>query len=226
MAAKPRPSGAPAVAIQGCAGSFSHEAAERLCGAGIRIVECDSFAATLDALVDGRVARIVLPVENTVLGPLPTVRELLSGAPVRETGGLDLPVRHCLVVPGAAAIRIRRVASHPVALAQCRRFLRARPDWSALSTEDTAGAVRDLAAGRLPVDAAIASARAARLYGCRVLRSGIQDDPRNVTRFVVLERESATAPEPDRRISRTALAAGRPPDRRGPDPCSPSAPPR
>ncbi len=184
-------------AIQGCAGSYSHEAAERAFGAVIRILECGSFGEAVQALVGGRATSAILPIENTILGPLPAVRELLARTLVHETGRVEVAVEHCLVGrSGADGRRIRRVASHPAALAQCRRFLGAHSNWVALPTEDTAGAVRALAADRLPADAAIASARAARLYGCRVLRRGIQDDARNVTRFAVLERRPGASDQP------------------------------
>ena len=217
----------PVVAIQGCPGSFSHDAAERAFGPDVRIVECDSFPAAVDALVEGPATRLVLPVENTILGPIPGVRQLLSRAAVRETGAVDLAVRHCLVARSTmAAGRIRRIASHPAALDQCRGFLDARPEWSAFPVDDTAGAVRDLAAGRLPAEAAIASARAARMYGCRILLGGIQDDARNITRFLVLERDREAASRGERGVRSAAFAAVRPRGRTAPDPCSPSAPPR
>lgn len=182
------------VAIQGCAGSYSHEAAQRAFGADVRILECGSFVNVLEALLDGRVPSAVLPIENTILGRLAATRELLARAPVRETGRVEMPVEHCLVVGALAnSRRIRRVASHSAALAQCRRFLRAHPSWATICADDTAGAVRALAGGRLPADAAIASARAARLYGCRVLWRGIQDTAANITRFTVLERRAGAA---------------------------------
>lgn len=217
----------PVVAIQGCPGSFSHDAAEQAFGPDVRVLECRSFADAVGALVEGRAPRLVLPVENTILGPIPGVRQLLSRAAVRETGAVDLPVRHCLVVRSTTlAGRIRRIASHPAALDQCRGFLDARPGWSTVPVDDTGGAVRDLAARRLPADAAIASARAARMYGCRILLHGIQDDARNVTRFVVLERDGDTASSPEAEVRPTALAAARPRARTAPGPCSPSVPRR
>lgn len=182
------------VAIQGCAGSYSHEAAQVAFGQGVRILECDSFVDVIEALLDGRAPSAVLPIENTILGRLAATRRLLARAPVRETGRVEVPVEHCLVVGATANSRhIRRVASHSAALAQCRQFLRAHSSWATICADDTAGAVRALAGGRLPADAAIASARAARLYGCRVLWRGIQDMSANITRFTVLERDPGVA---------------------------------
>jgi prephenate dehydratase len=85
---------------------------------------------------------------------------------------------------------IRRVASHAVALAQCRRFFAERPQVEAVTAYDTAGAVQDLMKGGLATQGAIASRLAAQLYGAQVLLEGIEDDPENYTRFLLLAREA------------------------------------
>ena len=87
---------------------------------------------------------------------------------------------------------IRRVASHPVALAQCRRFFAERPQVEAVTAYDTAGAVQDLMKGGLATQGAIASRLAAELYGAQVLLDGIEDDPENYTRFLLLAREAGS----------------------------------
>lgn len=177
------------VAIQGYAGSYSHAAAERVFGRGARILACERFADVFAALADGRADRIVVPIRNTVLGPIEVSRALVAGARLDAVAEVELSVQHCLIVrPDTRLAGVRRVASHPAALGQCRRFLESRPRWTAVAASDTAGAVRDLADGRLPAEAAIASARAARLYGCRILRRGVQDSADNVTTFTALRR--------------------------------------
>src|SRR5207249_6342653 len=101
---------------------------------------------------------------------------------------------------------IRRVASHPVALAQCRRFFATHPDLVAVPAYDTAGSVRDLMAdrpaadARLAADAAIASSLAAELYGGTVLEEGLEDHAENYTRFLLVAREPAP-PELARKTS-------------------------
>jgi prephenate dehydratase len=99
-------------------------------------------------------------------------------------------IHHCLIVrPGTDLFDIHRVASHPVALAQCRRFFATHPGLVAVPSYDTAGSVRNLIAGSENADAAIASALAADLYGGEVLAEGLEDHAENYTRFLVVARE-------------------------------------
>lgn len=187
------------VTIQGEAGSFSHDAAMAWFGPHVEIRTCMTFAGLFEALAVGRAMRAVVPVENTLVGPIREVVALLPRASARSSGEIRLRVDHCLIVAresaGACGIDridgggqgIRRVASHPMALAQCAAFLRAHPGWEQVETPDTAGAVRALAEGRLAVDAVIASRRAAERYGCRVVYEAVQDEQVNFTTFLVLE---------------------------------------
>lgn len=189
------------VAIQGEEGSYSHEAAVAWFGTGVEILACDSFRGVFEAVAAGRIERAVVPVENTIVGPIGESLALLDRGHLRTMGEIPLRVDHCLVVADGDAdsspehdeARIRRVASHPIALAQCARFLSARPGWQTTETADTAGAAQALAAGRLRADAVIASRAAAERYGCRVVRAAIQDEAVNITHFLVLEAR-ATAP--------------------------------
>lgn len=175
-----------AVAIQGEAGSFSHDAAAALFGPRVEILTCATFPAVFEALAGGRATRAVVPIENTIVGPIGETGALLERAGARTTGETRLRVDHCLIVADETSV-VRRVASHPMALAQCAGFLRANPAWESVETLDTAGAVRALADGRLAADAVIASRGAAERYGCRVLREAIQDETANFTTFLVLE---------------------------------------
>jgi len=92
------------------------------------------------------------------------------------------------------------VASHPVALAQCRRFFATHPDVVPVPAYDTAGSVRDLMAGRVAADAAIASSLAAELYGATVLQTDLEDHAENYTRFLMVARDPAP-PELARKTS-------------------------
>lgn len=193
------------VAIQGEGGSYSHEAAAARFGARVSILPCSTFPAVFAALAAGRARRAVVPVENTIVGPIGETVALLKRSTVRRSGETRLQVDHCLIVANetGGTDAIRRVASHPMALAQCVGLLRANPDWEAIETPDTAGAVRALAEGCLAADAVIASRRAAELYGCRVVRRAIQDEAANFTTFVILERRGRLeARSPRRRTVR------------------------
>lgn len=189
------------VAIQGEGGSYSHEAAMKWFGPGVDVLPCPTFPAVFAALAAGRAQRAVVPIENTIIGPIGESVALLQRSPVLRSGETRLQVDHCLIVADATGgtDTIRRVASHPMALAQCAGFLRTNPGWEPIEAADTAGAARALAEGRLAADAVIASRRAAERYGCRVLRRAIQDEAANFTTFVILESRGYLAARLPRR---------------------------
>lgn len=175
------------VAIQGERECYSHDAARRALGPDVDVRSCGTFADVFDALAAGRTSLACVPVDNTILGPIAETRGLIEATGARPVGSARVTVRHCLIVRrDQDPARIRRIASHPAALAQCRRFLEARPDWTAVTAADTAGSVRALAEGTIEAEAAIASRRAAGRYGCRVALEGIQDAATNLTRFLVV----------------------------------------
>jgi prephenate dehydratase len=180
-----------AVAIQGEAGSFSHAAAREVLGADVRLVPCATFEDLFRAVESGQATRGVVPIENSLAGSVYEAYDALGAHALHVVGETQVRVRHCLVVrPGTPLGDVRRVASHPVALAQCRRFFLEHPTVAAVPAYDTAGSVRDLLADRLDANAAIGSALAATLYGGEVLLEGLEDHPENYTRFLVV------APEP------------------------------
>src|SRR5947199_204363 len=160
-----------AVAIQGEAGSFSHAAALQAFGPQIRLVPRPSFEDLFRNVEAGEAARGVVPIENSLAGSVHENYDLLGAHALHVVGEAQVRVRHCLIArPGTALAAIHRVASHPVALAQCRRFFAAHPDIAPVPAYDTAGSVRDLMGGGHEADAAIASSLAAELYGAVVLR--------------------------------------------------------
>jgi prephenate dehydratase len=180
-----------AVAIQGEAGSFSHAAAQDVLGADVRLVPCPTFEDLFRAVESGQATRGVVPIENSLAGSVYEAYDALGAHALHVVGETQVRVRHCLVVrPGTPLDDVRKVASHPVALAQCRRFFLEHPTVAAVPAYDTAGSVRDLLADRLDANAAIGSALAATLYGGEVLLEGLEDHPENYTRFLVV------APEP------------------------------
>src|SRR5204863_320436 len=195
------------VAIQGEAGSFSHAAALQALGPAIRLVPCPSFEDLFRAVERGDAARGTVPIENSLAGSVHENYDLLGAHALHVVGETQVRVRHCLIArPGTERAAIRRVASHPVALAQCRRFFTEHPEVMPVPAYDTAGSVRDLMAGRpaadarLAADAAIASSLAAQLYGATVLQEGLEDHAENYTRFLVVARDPAP-PELARKTS-------------------------
>ena len=178
------------VAIQGEEGSFSHQAALGLLGNDVKIVPRQSFETLFEAAASGAADRAVVPIENSLHGSIHENYDRLKNRPLHIVGETQLRIRHCLLArPGSSLASIRRVASHPVALAQCRTFFAERPQIEAVAAYDTAGSVRDLLRDGMATQAAIASRLAAELYGAQVLMEGIEDDPQNFTRFLLLSRE-------------------------------------
>jgi prephenate dehydratase len=183
------------VAIQGERGSFSHQAAVALMGEDVRLHPRPTFEALFEAVERGEAERGLLPIENSLAGSIHENYDRLKAAPLHIVGETQLRVRHCLIArPGASLGTIRRVASHPVALAQCRGFFAARPHIEAVTAYDTAGSVRDLLRpDGMATQGAIASRLAAEIYGAQVLMEGIEDDPQNYTRFLLLACQPAPA---------------------------------
>lgn len=181
-----------AVAIQGEAGSFSHAAALAALGTDIQLLPCPSFDELFRAVESRAVSRGLVPIENSLAGSVHENYDLLGAHTLHVVAETQVRVRHCLIArPGTALGEVRRVASHPVALAQCRRFFAAHSEITPVPAYDTAGSVRDLMANTVPADAAIASSLAAELYGGVVLLEDLEDHAENYTRFLVVSREPA-----------------------------------
>src|SRR6267378_5645125 len=181
------------VAVQGEAGSFSHAAALETYGPTIRLVPCPTFVELFRSVESGRATRGMVPIENTLAGSVHENYDLLSAHELHVVAEAELRIRHCLIAPPRTSrTNVRRVASHPVALAQCRRFFTTNPELVAVAAYDTAGSVRDLMAGTVEAEAAIASRLAAELYGAAVLEEGLEDHAENYTRFLVIARDPAS----------------------------------
>jgi prephenate dehydratase len=174
------------IAIQGERGSFS-EAAARNLTADITIVPCRSFEDVFAAVASGRAQAAVVPIENSLAGSVLRTYELLGEAGLEIAGETLLRIQLNLIGrPGATVDSIRRVLSHPVALAQCQRFLAEHPLMEAVATYDTAGSVKLVMEGSGEREAAIAGQVAAEIYGAEVLAADIEDHARNYTRFLFL----------------------------------------
>ncbi|HUG53217.1 MAG TPA: prephenate dehydratase [Vicinamibacteria bacterium] len=181
------------VAIQGERGSFSHAAVLDLLGYDWMPQPHATFDSAFQAVVDGKAERALIPVENSLAGSIHENYDRLRALPLHIVGETQLRIRQCLIArPGTSLGIVRRVASHPVALAQCRQFFADRPQIEAVATYDTAGSVMALLRDGPATQAAIGPALAASLYGGQILLEGIEDDPENYTRFLLLARDSVT----------------------------------
>ena len=175
------------VAFQGERGAFGEEAVARLLGAGVRAVPRPTFDALFSSVEDGVADCVVAPVENTLAGPVARVRELLGASGLRVEGEVVLRISQCLIAcRGAKLSDLREVESHLVALAQCMRFFEEHPHIAAVESDDTAASVRRVVERGDARRAAIASERAARLYGGVILRAHVEDSRENYTRFLLL----------------------------------------
>ena len=176
------------IAYQGELGAFSEAAARRV-NASADLVPCRSFEEVFSAVNAGPAAYGVLPIENSIGGSIHRNYDLLVEQQLPIVGEVELPVVHqLLAMPGAAMPNLRRIYSHPQALAQCERFLRTLTGIEIVATYDTAGSAKLVAAARLTDAAAIASARAGEVFGLVALADGIQDFDDNITRFIVVGR--------------------------------------
>jgi len=176
------------IAYQGEPGAFS-EAASRQVTPGAEPVPCKAFEDVFAAVATGACALGVLPIENSIGGSIHRNFDLLLQHDLTIVGEVEVPVvHHLLALPGTSLDQIRRVYSHPQALAQCDRFLRTLKNVEVIATYDTAGSAKLVADGKMTDAAAIASARAAQVFGLEALKSSIQDFEHNVTRFLVVSQ--------------------------------------
>ena len=199
------------VAFQGELGAFSEQAVRALVGAEAETLPCHALRDVFTAVEAGEAERGVIPVENSRAGTIRESYDLLFEFPLRITGEVAVRVEQCLLAPpGQTLDRIRRVYSHPQALAQCEAFVR-ELGAEAIAVYDTAGSAASLARSPEPGSAAIASAAAAGIYGLEILAQGIQRDPDNTTRFYVVGPASA-AVAPGTGDDRTVVALALPDD--------------
>jgi prephenate dehydratase len=182
------------IAFQGERGAFSEEAALKLAGEDVTLVPRPTFDATFAAVTDGVADFVLAPIENSLAGSVHRSFDLLVESNLQIIGEVIIPIVHNLIaVPGARFERITVVESHPVALAQCERFFSAHLRIKRVPAEDTAGSVREMIRRGDPACAAIASKRAAEIYGGAILREHLEDDRENYTRFLLLAPERQAA---------------------------------
>jgi prephenate dehydratase len=171
------------VAFQGERGAYGEMAALQYFPRA-RLVPEKSFQDVFDAASGGAADYAVVPVENSIEGSVNEIYDLLLQTRMAVIGEVYQRVRHCLIA-NKGAKKIRYVYSHPQALAQCRGYLQ-RKNLEPVPAYDTAGSAKMIKEGRMLDSAAIASRRAAELYGMEILDEGIEDRKNNYTRFLVL----------------------------------------
>ncbi len=180
------------VAFQGEQGAYSESAVYQFFGNDTRVKACNDFKDVFDSVCAGEAGFGVVPVENSLEGSITQNYDLFLRYDLKVCAEVIVKVEHCLIAnPGTALEDIKVVYSHPQALGQCRNFLE---DFGRelIPTYDTAGSVKMIKEKNLRNAAAIASERAASIYGMNILANDIADNPENYTRFFVLSIEDAT----------------------------------
>ncbi len=179
------------VAFQGEHGAYSEEAVHQYLGAEVETIPCKTIREVFNLAEVEEVEYGVVPVENSIEGSIYETYDLLLTSSVKVVGEVSLRIIHCLIaLPSTELKDVKIVYSHPQALAQCKGFL-ASLGVETMITYDTAGSVRLIREKELKDAAAIASEKAAQMYGMKILAKGIEDYGRNYTRFFIISRRDA-----------------------------------
>lgn len=176
------------IAIQGQIGSFHDVAAHRFFeGEEIELICCDTFEDVFAKMKQDSSVIALVAIENTIAGSLLHNYELLRDSGMQIVGEHKLRISHSIMcMPDEDWADLFEVNSHPVALMQCRDFLKRHPELKVVETDDTAGSAKDISEKNLRGHAAICSKFAAPLYGMKVLEEEIETNKHNFTRFLVL----------------------------------------
>ncbi|GHV93701.1 hypothetical protein AGMMS50293_00210 [Spirochaetia bacterium] len=180
------------VAFSGESGAFAEQALMRAFGEDAKRIQTDGFKAVFDAVLDGSACAGVIPVENSLAGSVHENYDLFLRYPdIAMVGELKLRIVHCLIADGRAELdSIRVIRSHPQGFAQCKDFLDKHPDWELEPFNNTATAVASIVREGAVKVAAIAGEAAAIAHGLKVLKEGIETNPLNYTRFVIISRRT------------------------------------
>ena len=188
------------VAFQGEPGAYSEQAVFNYFG-DVETQPCESFDVVFDSVVSDACEFGLIPIENSLAGSIHQNYDLLLRHDLHIVGEYPLRVQHCLIaLPGVKKEDIKKAISHPQALGQCTAYLRVR----GIKTEsayDTAGSVKMLKESEARDTAAIASRRAAEIYGMQILEEGIEDNSENYTRFLAISKKAAEKPEGESKTS-------------------------
>ena len=189
---------APATVVySGVPGSFSHKACMQFFGNEVPLRNSSSFREVFTLVDSEQAAFGVVPVENSLTGSIHENYDLLLEYDLKIVGELTLRIKHNLLGhPNAPIDGLEKIYSHPQAFQQCREYLEKNPVWDLVACKDTATAVLRVKDGADPKEAAIAGEGADQVAGMAILKEGIETNPRNFTRFVVISRnESLPGPQ-------------------------------
>jgi chorismate mutase/prephenate dehydratase len=179
------------VAFQGERGAYSESAVYTFFGATADVKPCRDLTEVFESVNKQEAQFGVVPVENSLEGSVNQTYDLFLTYSLNVCGEIIIRISHCLIAnPNTSLEAVKTVYSHPQALAQCRSFLE-RLGRELIPTYDTAGSVKMLKEKGLKEAAAVASEKAAEIYGMKILAREIEDNPENYTRFFVLSKEDS-----------------------------------
>ncbi|MFR9538403.1 MAG: prephenate dehydratase [Rikenellaceae bacterium] len=176
------------ITIQGVEGCY-HEVAARnfFSGEEVSVVPCATFGKLFDTMADDRSLLGIAAIENTIAGSLLQNHELLSNSRLKIIGEEKIRISHVVaVMPGQGIDDVKEVHSHPIALMQCGKWLKAHPEIKVVESDDTAESAKIIAEHKIMGQAAICSQWAAELYGLEIIDRAIETNPHNFTRFLIL----------------------------------------
>lgn len=180
------------VAIQGTLGSFHDQAAALLLGKDIELIECASFSDTFEAFDTRDADYAVVAVENTIYGPINSNFKLIEDYFCKVIDEVSIQIElHLLALPGVALEDIEEIHSHPIAIAQCERFLGQFAHAKVQNSQNTAFAAKEIAEKGFTNRAAIANSACAELYGLNILTGPVQNEKEDYTRFLLVQSASA-----------------------------------
>ncbi len=182
------------VAFQGERGAFSEQAGLVFFGDKMKPVPLWTFEEVFKSVKKGNVDFGVIPIENSLYGSIHQNYDLLQKYNVYIVGEVKLRIKHYLLANyGVKLSDVRKIYSHPQALAQCENFLRELKNVEIIPVYDTAGSAKMIKENKILDAAAIAGKQASRYYGLKILKSGIENHQKNFTRFLILSRERILA---------------------------------
>jgi len=187
------------IAIQGIKGSFHHIVANKYFGEAIELVECMSFTDIPPLLNEGKVDSAVMAIENSIAGAILPNYALIDEFDLSIKGEVYINIHHHLMaLKGQSLDDIKEVWSHPMALLQCRKFFRNRPEIKLIEEKDTAEVAKRIQTDKIKGVAAVASKMAADMYDLQVLKDDIQTIKNNSTRFFILKKNNDSPYHPSK----------------------------
>lgn len=175
------------IGIQGVQGSFHHLVAQEYFGTNVKVLECMSFHELVHSLVAGDSQEIVMAIENSIVGSILPNYALIDEHDLKVVGEHYIPINmNLMALPGQDISSIKKVASHPMALLQCKEFFKKYPHIKLIEDTDTAEVARRISEKQSKGIGAVASKMAAELFGLEILAEAIHTKKNNATRFLIV----------------------------------------